>query len=249
MLKYSTTLLALLLSAGPALAQPNCASNGCGGEWTRWLVPNKPAGASFLAACNAHDQCYGGCPVPVDRKELYSCTNRFLQINRRSCCDDAFLLDLLNICRKEIPSKELCRLVTVLYYLAVDAFGGSSFEGVDLKDWIRDKASTNEALPDTLFQQSANIAAAIGTRDLRDQFARIQLRSDGTILVHLEQQTLMASTDTRGGQLNSDKNRQERGNQEVYYGSTFELSGVSPEVESRIRERLGSEALRYVPRQ
>lgn len=170
---------------GSLAAQQICESNGCGTKWNRWLVPDSPFGISFRQACDAHDVCYAGCPVTGEKQGLYSCeTGATVSLKTRACCDDTFLLDLVNSCRSQADSSKLCKVGSALYFLAVDAFGSSAFTGTPIKEWLRDKVPEDPFFQ-VLEEEGRYIAAKLGPKLAKDQRAVIQLNPDGSVKVLL----------------------------------------------------------------
>ena len=62
-----------------------CTDNGCGGKYSRYVVPQQYFGVDFKPACKIHDCCYDEC-------------NRV-----KSGCDTAFLNDLNRACNEAFP--------------------------------------------------------------------------------------------------------------------------------------------------
>lgn len=183
--RYLLVLAIFTAWVGSPAAQQTCESNGCGTGWSRWLVPDSPFGISFRQACDAHDVCYAGCPVTGEKQGLYSCaTDATVNLTTRACCDDTFLLDLVNSCRSQADSSKLCRVGSALYFLAVDAFGSSAFTGTPLKEWLRDKVPEDPFFQ-VLEEEGRYIAASLGPKLAKDQRAVIQLNPDGSVKVLL----------------------------------------------------------------
>jgi secretory phospholipase A2 len=90
--------------------------NGCGAEGSILKFPDTHtgSGASFLSACDTHDQCYSDCKKSKQE------------------CDDEFLKDLHKAC-ENAPNKESlgyadCRSRALLYYAGVANGGSSAFD-------------------------------------------------------------------------------------------------------------------------
>lgn len=77
---------ALVLAAAPATA---IAANGCGPGGFGPLVPDRPLGADFHAACDRHDDCY---TTP------WRTTAAPTRAEARLTCDTRFLADLEDAC-------------------------------------------------------------------------------------------------------------------------------------------------------
>ena len=85
--------------------------NGCG--TVGGIRPPQGFGnTDFTAACNSHDECYGGCG------------------NEKSKCDNAFGDDLANACKSGQTGfwKTLCLADAASYKNAVVGLGGSPYE-------------------------------------------------------------------------------------------------------------------------
>jgi len=88
-----------------------CAPNGCG-PCDGPPVPNNPTGCedtSFLAACNAHDNCYADCGI-----------NKYF-------CDTDFYNTMTGICNSS-SCKISCLAYALAYYEVVFWGGDSAFQ-------------------------------------------------------------------------------------------------------------------------
>ena len=97
--------VAIVLAGAP---EPARAGNGCGPAGFGFLVPDRPLGFDFHAACERHDACY---TTPGSAKRG---------------CDGAFLWDLDDACLAAAAGRrvELCLRVALDYYRAVSSWIG-----------------------------------------------------------------------------------------------------------------------------
>jgi len=93
----------------------NPTGNGCGASGSSFRPPQGHFRVSFVAACNAHDRCYGTCGASKD-----GCDRQF-RANMRAACDAVYN-------RFNIPARASCYATAHTYYLAVRHAGGSAFE-------------------------------------------------------------------------------------------------------------------------
>ena len=101
---------ALALAAAPATA---IAANGCGPAGFGPLVPDRPLGADFHAACDRHDDCYAtpwrGTGAATRAEAKLACDTRFLDDLDGACFDagarhiDA-CLDLADVYHRAVRS-------------------------------------------------------------------------------------------------------------------------------------------------
>ena len=101
--------LALLALPAPALA-----ANGCGPSGFGFLVPDRPLGFDFRAACETHDACYG---APW-RERAPS------RAMAKQDCDTAFLSDLDFACVAGERRVDLCLRLARDYHRAVRSWLG-----------------------------------------------------------------------------------------------------------------------------
>lgn len=91
-----------------------CKSNGCGSDYSQYVVPNSYFGASFKGCCDAHDCCYDAC-----KSAKGSCDT-----NLRSCmvasCDTTFPAAVSPRFRSQ------CEGVAGYYFDAVNSGSGLS---------------------------------------------------------------------------------------------------------------------------
>lgn len=90
--------------------------NGCGPEGGP-SVPDNPTeclDASFLEACNAHDECYGTCD------------------SSRAICDNDFLDAMLEVCMWSSCAYR-CSQYAYAYYGAVHNWGQAAYESAQVK--------------------------------------------------------------------------------------------------------------------
>ena len=114
----AVALLAALMM-GLAVGAPAArASNGCGPGGFGPLVPDRPLGVAFEAACDRHDDCYATPwrDVAGSRPDA------------KSACDSRFHDDLGVACRDAIPEAPRrlawCLDVAWLYFRAVRSWLG-----------------------------------------------------------------------------------------------------------------------------
>ena len=234
----------LMLNLAAADAQ-QCTANGCGNKWTRWFTPDTPVSVSFLAACNTHDKCYGGCAQPRKVLSLDACQAPAVGVHPQRCCDQLFMQDLQNACaRDQMQSSVLCEWVSSLYYLMVTTFGGGSFSGKPVSEWLRDDASTN---PDELraFTATINGFAAVLGKDAARQDLIIVLGSNGQVSARVEE-SMRSYAATKPSISPGEANRQARAGTALLYGTKIDVSGISQLTEVSIRSRLGDRALSTV---
>jgi hypothetical protein len=104
--------LALAAAAAPA---PALASNGCGPTGFGPLVPDRPLGADFHAACDRHDGCYG---TPWR-------TTATTRAEAKLACDTRFLTDLQDACfASGVRHLGTCLDVADAYFRAVRSWLG-----------------------------------------------------------------------------------------------------------------------------
>lgn len=88
--------------------------NGCGSDYSSYVVPNHFGKADFTSSCNNHDICYSTCN------------------SAKSMCDSKFLLDLTLACGAAYESGStmfnLCTSQASTYYGAVSEFGGGPYK-------------------------------------------------------------------------------------------------------------------------
>ena len=101
--------LALLLAPAPALA-----GNGCGPSGFGFVVPDRPLGFDFSAACATHDACYG---APWrERAPSHAMA--------KADCDTTFLSDLDLVCVTGGRRVDRCLGLAREYYRAVRTWLG-----------------------------------------------------------------------------------------------------------------------------
>jgi hypothetical protein len=107
--------LALLLVPGPPPAR---AANGCGPAGFGFLVPDRPLGFDFQAACDRHDACY-----TTPWRELAP-TREAAKLG----CDGTFLSDLDTACLEAVADGAghlaFCLRLALDYHRAVRSWLG-----------------------------------------------------------------------------------------------------------------------------
>lgn len=94
-----------------------CKPNGCGSDYSHYVVPNSYFGAPFGPCCNAHDCCYDEC-----NSSKASCDTA-LQSCLVASCDATFSTS--GIIQSHLRSN--CESVANLYYDAVHSLGMSAW--------------------------------------------------------------------------------------------------------------------------
>jgi hypothetical protein len=84
----------------------------CGSRGSDPYIPDVWIGFDFTEACQNHDDCYGNCSGPA-----------------KAVCDRNFLDDMLKKCATGGIFQLVmdCRIKSIIYYKAVDLFGGGPF--------------------------------------------------------------------------------------------------------------------------
>lgn len=107
--------LAPLLISTPAVAR---ASNGCGPAGFGFLVPDRPFGFDFTAACERHDDCY---TAPWSERAAS-------RADAKLGCDTGFLADLDDACLEAavagVRHLGLCLRLALDYHRAVRSWLG-----------------------------------------------------------------------------------------------------------------------------
>jgi hypothetical protein len=123
--------------------------NGCGSNFSHYIVPDRFAGCNMKEACDAHDRCYAKCVTPAqiasDAEQCFyrtcesggansgseACRGKsFAEMKlargeRRVTCDEKFFVDIVNTNQ----GKPVCRAIGQIYKVAVRVLADSSFFG------------------------------------------------------------------------------------------------------------------------
>lgn len=94
-----------------------CKPNGCGSDYSHYVVPNSYFGAPFKPCCDTHDCCYDTC-----NSSQASC-DLALQSCLVASCDATF--STTGAIQKRLRSS--CESVAGVYFDAVHKFGGSAW--------------------------------------------------------------------------------------------------------------------------
>jgi hypothetical protein len=122
--------------------------NGCGSDFSKYIVPDRLLGCEMKTSCDAHDVCYGRCvtteQIANDSVCFYRtcetgganagksvCSRMELQKmkqardDRRLGCDEKFFDHI----KENNSSKAVCRVIGEVYRKGVKVLGNSSFFG------------------------------------------------------------------------------------------------------------------------
>ena len=94
-----------------------CQPNGCGSDYSHYVVPNSYFGAPFGGCCNTHDCCYDAC------NSSQGACDTALQSCLISSCDATFSTS--GVIQSHLRSS--CESVANLYYDAVNTWGSSAW--------------------------------------------------------------------------------------------------------------------------
>ena len=245
-MKFFLALSLLLLLPLNGVSK-ECISNGCGTDGTRWFIPNSPAGVSFMSACNQHDRCYSSCDGPRFGVMLVACRDPALSRDGKRCCDQEFLVDMLNLCSEaKIRDRVFCDNCSAIYFGGVNRFGNSSFKGKSLPVWLIEDGPTSTEALNSMRAELRALAVGMGD-DARRATVIFSLAEGGIITAEVEE-TPRYYAGVPPIVLPGTANRTSRDNSRLLYGPRIDISGISQSTELNIRLRLGAGAVTSIPK-
>jgi len=89
----------------------------CGSGWNEYIVPDRPSGFDFTAACRWHDDCYSRCGV------------------NKKACDKRFYRLMLKECRSKYVGTKMqtCESMAASYYEVVSNLAQEAFDDAQSK--------------------------------------------------------------------------------------------------------------------
>ena len=141
-------LALIAFSSGGLLHAQTAQPNGCGSNFSQYIVPDRLLGCEMKASCDAHDVCYGRCisaeQIANDQVCFYrTCETRGANAGKSVCsrmelqkmkqarddrrlgCDEKFFDHI----KENNSSKAVCRVIGKVYRKGVKVLGNSSFFG------------------------------------------------------------------------------------------------------------------------